>query len=83
MKLKEVNLSLQQKIDSHVCTMMVAIYSEDPAEKLTWVRTELHISKNELKKKQTDLENFVKIIKATEKELFMTKETAEKYRRYF
>jgi len=63
-KLKEVNLSLQQKIDSHVCIIVVAKNSK--AENLTQVRTELHITENELKKKNTYLENVVKIIKTTE-----------------
>lgn len=83
MQLKEMNLSLQQKIDSHICMIVVATDSNDPTEKLTRVRIELHISENELEKKKTDLYNVAKIIKATEHELFMTKEIAEKYIRDF
>jgi len=41
---------LQQKIDSHVCTIVVQDDSEDPMDKLTRVMNELHIYENEMNK---------------------------------
>lgn len=48
--LKELNISLQQKLDTHVCTILVQLDSKDPIDKLTRVMIELKISEDEMKK---------------------------------
>ena len=77
-KLKEMNSILQQKIDSHVCIILVQADSEDPTNKLTKVMIELQIFENETKKVQRDYESDLKIIKSTERDLEMPKENVEK-----
>lgn len=44
--LKELNASLQRKINTHVCTIVVQLDFEDPAHKISRVMTELKISKD-------------------------------------
>ena len=71
------------RIDSHVCTILVRENSKDPTNKLTRVLTELQIFENEMKKIQRDYESALKIIKATKRDLAMSKENDEKYRNDF
>lgn len=82
-KLKEINSMLQQKIDSHVCTIVVQDDSEDPMDKLTRVMNELHIYENEMNKIQRDYKSALKVIKSIERELAMYKENADKCRNDF
>ncbi len=49
-KVKEINIVLQQNIDSHVCTIVIPIDLEDPTNKMTRVITKMNISDNEMKK---------------------------------
>ena len=69
---------LQNKIDSHVCTVVVSSNFEDPAAQLAHVSTELRMTEIDLKKNQRDLESSYKVIKVTEQEVHMTKENVEK-----
>jgi len=48
-KVKEIHIVLQQKIDSHVCTIVIPTNWEDPTNKLTRIMTEMNISENEMK----------------------------------
>ena len=78
-----MNFVLQHKLGSHVCTILVQLDSEDPIEKLTRVMTELQILENEMKKIQRNFEDSQKILKITEKELAMARETTTKYKNDF
>lgn len=75
-KLKETNTTLQHKFESHVCIILVQVDYKDPAATITQVMTKLNIAKSEMKKNQNDFDNEMKVIKATEHELYMEKESS-------
>ena len=81
--MKELNAGLQQKINAHVCTIVVHLDSKDPTDKLTRVMTKLKISEDEIGKIQMNLDDTKEKLKHKERQLNMAKENASQYHKNY
>lgn len=77
--LKELNAGLQQRIDTHFCTIVMQPDSKDPTDKLTRVMIELKILEDELKNKNKNLDDTKEQLKHKERQLNMARENVAQH----